>query len=92
MWPDPLLVPDLVNSLCLKDYICVINPLYHLAKISKFSMLLIIYRESVAARNLSTSRSNLERCPYSRGDPDMQPTAVQGSSIGPGLSSIYGVR
>ena len=78
MWLDPILVPDLVNGLCLKDYICAINPLYHLAKISKFSMLLITYQESVAASNLSASRSNLVRCPYSRGDP-----GVQESSTGP---------
>ena len=85
-------VPGLVNSLCLKDYIRTINPLYHLAKISKFSMLLITYRESVAASNLSASRSNLERRPYSMGDPGVQPAAVQWSSTGPGLSAIYGAR
>ena len=89
---DPDLVPDLVNGLCLKDYMCAINPLYHLAKISKFSMLLITYRECVAVRTLSTSRSNLERHPYSRGDPGVQPAAMQESSTGPGLSTIYGVR
>ena len=74
--------PDSVNGLCLKDYICAINPLYHLAKISKFSMLLVTYRGSVAARNLSTSRSNLERRACSRGDPGVQPAAMQESSKG----------
>ena len=88
---DPDLVPDLVNGLCLKDYICVIYPLYHLAKISKFRMLLITYRESVAARNLSASSSDPGRRPYSRGDPGVPPAAVQESSTGPGLSTIYGV-
>ena len=78
-------------------YMCTINPFYHLVRISKFSMLLIIYREPSAARNISASRSNLERCPYSRGDPGMQPVGVQPavmqrSSTGPGLSTIYGVR
>lgn len=33
---DPDLVPDLVNYLCLKDYIRTIFSLYHLGKISKF--------------------------------------------------------
>ena len=89
---DPLLVPDLLNGLCLKDYIYAINPLYHLAKISKFSMLVITYRESVVARNLSISRSNLERCPCSRADPSVQSSAMQESSTGPGLSAIYGAR
>lgn len=28
---------------CLKDYICTMNPLHHLAKISKFTMVLITY-------------------------------------------------
>lgn len=41
---------------------------------------------------LSTLKSNLERCPYSRGDPGMQPTAVQECSKGYGLSSTYRVR
>lgn len=36
-----LLVPDMVSGLCLKDYMCTINTLYHLGKISKLSMLLI---------------------------------------------------
>ena len=89
---DPDLVSDLVNGLCLKDYMCTISPLYHLVRISKFSMLLITYQESVVARTLSASRSNLERHPYSRGDPGMQPAAMQESSTGPGLSTIYGVR
>ena len=74
--------PRLVNGLCRKDYICAINPLYHLAKISKFSMLLVTYRGSVVTRNLSASSSNLERRPCSRGDPGVQLTAVQESSKG----------
>lgn len=38
---DPNLILDLVNSVYLKDYMCIINHLSHLAKISTFSMLLI---------------------------------------------------
>ena len=34
---DPVLAPDLIKSLCLKDHICTINPLYHLAEIFKVS-------------------------------------------------------
>lgn len=47
-----------------------------LAKVSKFSMLLIIYGESVAARSLSTLRSNLERHLCSRGGELSRPWAV----------------
>lgn len=89
---DPDLAPDSVNCLCLKDYRCTVNPFYNLAKISKLIMLSITYRGSIAARNLSASRSNLERCPYSRGDSGVQPAAVQGSSMGPGLITSCGVR
>ena len=91
---DPDLVPDLVNSLCLKDCMCTLNPLYHLAKISKFQHAYsqFTYQVANAIRILSASRSNLERHPYSRGDPGMQPAAVQETSMGPGLSTIYGVR
>lgn len=74
-----------------EGYICAINPLYHLAMISKFSVLLITYLESVEPRNLSALRSNLEMCPYSRGDPGVKPTAVHDCSTGPGLSTIYKV-
>lgn len=74
---DPLLVPDMVSGLCLKDYICTINTLYHLGKISKLSMLLITCRESIMAKNLSASRTNLGRHSCCRGDPGMQPAAVQ---------------
>jgi len=50
---DPSLALDSVNQLCLKDYMCTINPLHHLAKIFKDSAhLLVTYQESVAARNL----------------------------------------
>lgn len=45
MWLDPLLVPDLVDGLCLMEYIYIymhtINPFYHLVKISKINMLLV---------------------------------------------------
>ena len=85
---DPILDPDWVNGLCLKDYICKINPLYHLAKMAKFFMLLVTYRGSAAARNLSALRSNLGRLPYSRGDPGMETAAMQESSMGLGLSII----
>ena len=40
---DPVLVQVLINSICLEDYIRAINPLYHLAEISKFSVQLIAY-------------------------------------------------
>ena len=91
---DPDLVPDLVNNLCLKDYMCTINPLYHFARISKFQCAYaqFTYRTSDVVRILSTLRNNLERRPYSRVDPGMQPTAVQESSMGPGLSTIYRAR
>lgn len=90
---DPALLPALVPAVdVLKNYLCAINLLYHVAKISKYIMLLITYQEPFVARNVSVLRSNLERCPYSRGDPDVQPAARQGSSASPGLSTIYGVR
>ena len=78
MWLDPDLVPDLVNDLCLKDCIRTINPLYHLAKISKFqsSYSQFTYQVSDTIRTLSASRSSLESHPYSRGDPGVQPAAV----------------
>lgn len=82
---DPDFLPGLVNSLRLKHCMCAINPLYHIAKISRFSGLLITYQEAVVARDLSASWSGLEGCPYSRGDPGVQPAAVQESSTGPGL-------
>lgn len=72
---DPDIVPDLVSSFCLKDSMCTVNPLYPLAKISKFSMLLVTYQGPVA-RNLSALRSSFERCLCSRGDRGMQPAAV----------------
>jgi len=54
---DPDLAPELINGLCLKDHMCTINPLYHIAKIYKVSAhLLMTYRETVVARNLLTSR------------------------------------
>lgn len=46
-------------------------------RILKFSTLLITYQESVVARNLPASRSNLERHPSSRGDSGIQSTAMQ---------------
>lgn len=70
---DTILGPNLVNGFCLKDEMCRINPLYNLVKISKFSMLLITYWKSVVARNLSVSRSNLEKHLYSREHPDVSP-------------------
>lgn len=71
---DPDLIPDLVNGSCLNDYMGTINPLYHLGRISKFGILKITYQGSIqliifTARNLSTLRNDLERCPCSRGDP-----------------------
>lgn len=32
---DQLLVPDLVNGLCLKDYMCPINQRYNLSEANK---------------------------------------------------------
>lgn len=89
---DPELASELINGLCLKDYLCAINPLYQLAKISKFNMPLITYQGSAPARNLSNPRSNIERHPCSRGDPGMQPIAMQENSTAPGLSATYGVK
>lgn len=86
---SPVLVPDSVNSFCLKDYMCPIHPLYHLASISKFSKLLITCWESVVARILPASRINLEQSPYSREHAGMQPTAIKESPTGPQLSTIY---
>lgn len=79
------LSPRLVNSLCLKAYMCTVNPLYHLAKISRFSMLLITYRQCVTTRNLSALRSSLGRYPCWRGEPGMQPETMQESFTGPRL-------
>lgn len=45
-------------------------------KILKLSTLIITYQESVAARNLSPSRKNLESHPSSKGVSGMQPTAM----------------
>lgn len=42
-------------------------------------------------RNLSASKSNLERCLCSRRHPVVQPAAMQESSVSPGLSTIYRV-
>lgn len=74
---DPDFIPDMVNGLCLSGYTCAINPLYHLAKMSKFSMLLLTYWGSVAARDLSTLRNNLKKHPHSMGDPVVQPAACR---------------
>lgn len=73
---DPNLLLELVNILRVRDYMCTINPLYHLANISKFIMLINTYQESAVARNLSPSRSNLKRCPLKKRS-GVQPTAVQ---------------
>ena len=93
MWLDPDLVPDLVKSLCLKDYICTTNPIYHLAKISKFQCAYsqFTYQVSGTIRILSTLRSHFEKR-LSRGDLGMQSAAMQDCSMGLGLSTIYGVR
>jgi len=37
---DADLASDLVSRLCLKDYVCAINPLHHLAKIFEISVCL----------------------------------------------------
>lgn len=71
---DPDLVPGLVTCICLKDYICTVCPLCHLAKISKFQCTSsqFTYWVSDKIRLLSASRSNLERCFCWRRDPGMQ--------------------
>lgn len=80
-------------GLCLKDFLCINSALYHLAKILKLSTLIITYQKSVPARNLSASRSNLERHPSSRGDSGTQSTAMPEVQLTvPVLSTIYGVR
>lgn len=67
---DQDLVSDLASDLCLKDYMCcAINPSHHLLNISKFSMLLTTYKNLLQQGNLSTSRRNLGRHRYSRGEP-----------------------
>lgn len=83
------LSPRPLNSLCLKDCMCTVNPLNHLAKIS--SMLIITYRPCVTARNFSALKSNLERYPCSRGEAGMQSVAKQESLTAPGLPTAYGV-
>lgn len=40
---QPILLPVLINVLWVKDYMCSTNPLYDLAKISEFNILLITY-------------------------------------------------
>lgn len=73
---------------------CAINPLYHLSNITKFrcSFSQLAYQVSDAIRILSVSRNNLERCPYPRGDPDVQPADMQESSKSYVLSPVHGVR
>lgn len=82
------------SIVCLKANICAINPLYHLVKITKFQSTYsqFTYQVSDAIKILSTSRSNLTRHPYPRGDPGVQHTALQESSASPGLPTMYGVR
>jgi len=71
-----------------------VGPFYQLAKSTKLQCTYsqLIYRVSDVIRILSTSRSKLERYPYSRGDPGMQTTAMQETSMGSGVSTIYGAR
>lgn len=42
-----LLIPDLVKSLLLRVYMCLVNSVYSLLQISKYSRLLITYQGSV---------------------------------------------
>lgn len=89
---DLLLVPDLVSFLWLKDYICTIDSFYHIGKISKkFSILLITYQDSLAARSLSL-KEHLERHSCSRGVPIIQYTTMQKSSGGPVLHYLWRKR
>lgn len=82
------LLPDLVNSSHLKDYMCTFNLLCHLAKISNFQHISsqTTYRVTDAIMILFDQRS--ANCVYSRGDPGMQPTGVQQTSMGPGLPTV----
>lgn len=62
------LIPALPNCLCLKVYLHMINPLYHLAiEISEFNMLLTTYQESLVVRNPSVLMSNIESHPLPKG-------------------------
>lgn len=64
MWLGPLPVPELVNSLCLMEYIYMrtINSFYHLVKISKFNMLLV---SVVEAHKIDLSRLQAPKEIYS---------------------------
>lgn len=87
---DPDLASDLVKGLCLKNYICTVNPLYDLAEVATFHCTCspLTYQVSDAIRILTTSRSNHEGRPCPRGEPSMQLTAVQDCSKGSGLSTM----
>lgn len=87
---DPDSVPDLIHGLCFKDCVCTMNPLYYLAKTSKFSMLLVT--RNLLQQGISQAQGvALRGVLGSRGDPGVQPPAMQKSSVGPGLSTSYGV-
>ncbi|XP_010189247.1 PREDICTED: oxysterol-binding protein-related protein 10-like, partial [Mesitornis unicolor] len=76
--PSPRLSQQFVSK---GLYVCTINPLYHVAKNAN--------RESVVARNLLTSSGNLERSPYSRGDPGMQPAVISAELKGLSHCSVF---
>lgn len=91
MLQDPFLVPDLVNDLCLKDFLHTINLFLSLRQNFKVYHA-FIYWEPVVAMNFSASRRTLERHPYSEGDPAMQRAAILKSSRGPWLPTTYGIK
>ena len=62
--------PDLAQTwsmVCLKDYTCAINPLYHLVKVSKFEPSYESLTENLSHQETSQSRGvNLQRCPQTK--------------------------
>lgn len=53
---DALLVPDLVNCFCLKDYaLCAINSLHDLVRVSRLRTLLVTYTKNVLQQRISAS-------------------------------------
>lgn len=82
-----LLAPGLVKSFLLRVYICIINLSYPLPQISKYSMPVMTYQGSVAARSLSL-KSSIERTPCSKG----KSISGQESSVALRLLTIYGER
>lgn len=51
MLQDLILVPDVVNGLCLKHCLCTINLLHHLDKISEF--ITVLFAENLSWQQAS---------------------------------------